>query len=439
MATLTTKGDTMSQQKMLVIGLITASYLGCAEPNLAGTPVESLSESTADTVGDADLRGSTGTDAGTVTRSDSKPSPGEDSAAADASAVSDGEMDGEMEDSEEVPLSDSEAEEEDILEEEEDILEEDPADTARGREADGEEREALDGGSETKECEEVGLVEPLGDFGPGTTELTVIYDNQGVESTRVVHLLWPEQGAVGVKYPLFFGFHKESNMLTPGANMRDQFMGAPIVGVFPDGSKLEDSWVGWNATGDPGGEDDVAFVRALWAALKAHPIVAKDHVYAFGHSLGSAFVGNALAPNPCTGFIRGIGLFSFPFLETTSLESTDPKRGVVIAHGASDQFISIYGGSIVPPWSSETLSFESAEETFQKWAIHNECGLAPEILYAEDYDEWKMQGCADGLPVVYYKLLQSNHTLDFSWYVNGVGVSHELALLYTIFVDGAYP
>ena len=198
------------------------------------------------------------------------------------------------------------------------------------------------------------------------------YNNNGTLSTRQVFFVVPEgfNSTTNQAYPLCFGFHGTSNTTSYAArSIANTEVDSGFIVIAPVGAPTSDgARYSWNANGSTT-EDDLAFVQAMWAAIEGDSRINKDEVYAYGHSVGSLFVSNKLAPN--MDIFKGVCCYSSQLMVATDISNAPSGVNIVDFHGDSDPMI---------PWEEQgavsfdsTLILYSEQETVEMWAQHNGC------------------------------------------------------------------
>ncbi len=140
--------------------------------------------------------------------------------------------------------------------------------------------------------------------------------------------------------------------------------------ALPNGTLGRDSKRFWNATDaccDFGhlGVDDVAFVRAVIADVKAnHPVDARK-VFVIGHSNGG-FMALRLACEASDDVTAVVSLAGAAFLDAARCPSGKPVS-VLAIHGTADDVVRFNGGD------TQTGSYPSADRTVSQLARRNGC------------------------------------------------------------------
>ena len=244
------------------------------------------------------------------------------------------------------------------------------------------------------------------------------YKNNGDPTVREVFFYIPPDFDASKKYPVVFGFHGTAGSPEAWNSQLGPWKGRPIIGVFPQGAMKGGNQnapkYSWNTGVGETGENDVDFVRSLWAAIKDQPFIDHHKVFATGNSVGSAFIANRLAIDPCVDFLAGFALGSSQMVVEASIHESLPKRTVAIFHGEADTLIPIEGGMV----AFAGLNFLSVEDTLKKWAEHNDClGSPEEPVTTEDpagvFTKIEYTQCET--PLVLYRLLGQGHGLNFAW------------------------
>ena len=181
-------------------------------------------------------------------------------------------------------------------------------------------------------------------------------------------------------YPVYFFFHGTSQQTaSPANNSCKQLVGSGCVSIVLLGSNLVSttgtttttvySWDVKDSTGTyTTGADDLSLVNAVWDAIKKDPRLDLTKVYACGHSVGSLFISNELAPK--TSIFTGHLCLSSQLLTTTGISAAQKPINIVTIHGEADPLIPVGGG---PASFNADINFLSEEETINAWSQHNGC------------------------------------------------------------------
>jgi polyhydroxybutyrate depolymerase len=142
--------------------------------------------------------------------------------------------------------------------------------------------------------------------------------------------------------------------------------------ALPDGLKDPKGNQFWNATdaccgflGSP--TDDVAYLRAVIADMKAKYNVDPKRVYIIGHSNGG-FMAHRLACELSGEIAAIVSLAGASFADPAKCLATEPVA-VLQVHGDADDTIRYSGGSI----GSGVPAYPGAKETVAMWAAKNGC------------------------------------------------------------------
>jgi len=140
-----------------------------------------------------------------------------------------------------------------------------------------------------------------------------------------------------------------------------------FIVAWPQG--LSNSWNGYNCCGDSrtNNVDDVAFLRAVVAAVKERANINADRVYATGLSNG----GNMAFRLGCEAadVFKAIASVSQMLNQPERCHPSRP-RSVYAYHGLLD-YLAPYAGN-------PAFGFQSADQSFASWATINGCSGTPE-------------------------------------------------------------
>ena len=182
------------------------------------------------------------------------------------------------------------------------------------------------------------------------------------------------------------------------------------LSVYPAG--IATSWNAGDCCGTAwtNAVDDVAFVKAMVARLKADYCVDPKRVYATGYSNGG-FLSYRLACDLADTF-AAIGSVAGQMGESGA--ACKPSRPVPVLdfHGTSDPIVPYNGGSpVVPLAMPGALNFRSTAETLQIWREKNGCLGAGSIIFQQgDATCIRYDVCAAGADVVHCKIDKGGHT-----------------------------
>ena len=184
---------------------------------------------------------------------------------------------------------------------------------------------------------------------------------------------------VAGSYPVYFFFHGTSpTSVQPAQTSCQQLVGSGAVCICLLGSELVSdtgtvySWDVKNSTGTyTTGADDLSLVQTVWNAIKDDARLDTARVYACGHSVGSLFISNELAP--LTDFFAGHLCLSSQLLTTTDISSAQSPINVVTIHGKGDKLIPYLGGLAS---FDENINFMSEVDTLAAWSEHNGCSAS---------------------------------------------------------------
>ncbi len=196
-----------------------------------------------------------------------------------------------------------------------------------------------------------------------------VYSNKGVLTKRTLFVTVPQGFTAATNsttYPVCFAFHGTAKDGTGAARKCAQSgVNSGCVMIAPVGGKTTDGMFSWNANGSTT-EDDLAFVRAVWAVISTDTRLAKSRVYAYGHSVGGLLVSNVLATK--ASFFAGLCAFSSQLMQSTSLTGVRVPVNMIYFHGLDDTMIPANGGAAS---FDTTLLFKSISDSVATWAIHN--------------------------------------------------------------------
>ncbi len=251
-----------------------------------------------------------------------------------------------------------------------------------------------------------GEADPAAPLGAGTHTLHLSHDGQ--PRKYLMHL--PAGYDPAKPMPLVLAFHgggghaefmaDEARYGLVGKAEREGF-----VVVFPNGySRLPGGrFATWNAGGCCGdardrGIDDVGFVRALVARVKAQANIDGGRIFATGMSNGGMLAHRLACEAPDV------------FRAVASVAGTDASTGctpsrpasVLHIHARNDTHVLFTGGAGRDAFrdASKVMDFVSVPETVARWVKRNQCGPAPRRIldrpgaYCEAY-----AGCAGGVSV----------------------------------------
>jgi len=238
----------------------------------------------------------------------------------------------------------------------------------------------------------------------GTERSYRLHVGRGVDAARAVPLLLVFHGGGGTPQQI----ERESRF----SELADR---QGFVVAYPAGHRRS-----WNdgrgadaVAAQRDGVDDVAFVAALIEAVAAQTRVDEKRVYATGISNGAMFshrVAVALAPR-IAAIAPVAGGLPKPLL--ASFQPQAPVS-VLLVHGTLDPLVP-YAGGEVRVLASARGEVVGAEESAQRWAVHDGCGATPRVDPADgggDCVATRMTytDCARGTGVALLKLDGGGHT-----------------------------
>jgi polyhydroxybutyrate depolymerase len=189
-----------------------------------------------------------------------------------------------------------------------------------------------------------------------------------------------------------------------------------FIAAWPQGLNAS-----WNAYGCCGQSlqnkvDDVGFIRAVVANIKASAPIDNARVYVTGLSNGGS-LSHRLACEANDVFAAA-GPVSFP-LNRTACPSGDPARPIAVYEfrGKNDTTVPFNGGGFT--------NFQSAAASFSAWQKINACTVAPSVQTFSNGDTCSTAvGCAAGVQVglcalsgshVLYNTETTINIADFMW------------------------
>jgi polyhydroxybutyrate depolymerase len=188
-------------------------------------------------------------------------------------------------------------------------------------------------------------------------------------------------------------FDKETGFDTTGASRG-------YIVVTPDGASSPKTW---NFIPGVSGStaDDFGFVNTLVSDLETRLCVDKEHVYAAGHSAGSAFVGFLVCKPPYS--FAGVAMVE------ASIPSSCPAGvtySVVSIHGTADAAVPYTGGT----GQGQTVPIPPVKNTIASFAARDACERRPVIdRPAPGVERRAYPHCANGHAVALLSLVGANH------------------------------
>ena len=291
-------------------------------------------------------------------------------------------------------------------------------------------------------CPAVGEVQSL-TLEPGMRPVEIDVEYNGVTTSRQFSVQVPQGFDAGSAYPVFFNFHGTARNANAWIDQLRAYHDQPVIAIAPAGwlrtdANTEDARYSWDTGKGETNQDDVLFMRKIWVSLKDSPGVNVNHVYATGESVGSAFIANRVAIDPCVDFLKGFANFSSVMFSDSSIPLSLSKRKALIVHGEADPIIPIDGGSM-GEGTDIVYEFSSVNETLARWAAHNNCNDGAEVTREEGlYTKHAYEGC--DAATVLYRLDGQGHGTNADWYAAGEGFeSAKAKLVVDYLVNGVVP
>ncbi len=171
---------------------------------------------------------------------------------------------------------------------------------------------------------------------------------------------------------------------------------------------------GWSFTGSPSrGRDDVAFIRAVLADVRARWPVDERTVVAGGFSIGGSMVWDLAchAADAFTAFLPFSGGFWEPMPEACSGGPVNLRH----VHGRADTTVPLGGRAIGGHWRQADIV-----GGFAVWRAEDRCSVAPDRqthVGKLDCDVWS--GCGSGRSLQLC-LHPGDHTIEADWLEGGL-------------------
>lgn len=204
--------------------------------------------------------------------------------------------------------------------------------------------------------------------------------------TRSYIVSFPPGAPERQRLPLIFvfhGFEEDAQTIHEYSGM-DQ---ADAVVVYMEGEQRAWSPAPYAATT---GEQDLAFVDAVLAALSTELSVDRARVFAAGLSNGGGFAAYLGCQRPQE--FTAVATVAAAFYEKVSQGCSAIPMKHIDFHGTADQVINYSGGE-----RHETV-YESTDELLEDAAARNRCNPEPNIIQLSDsVTELQWQGCDAGL------------------------------------------
>lgn len=193
--------------------------------------------------------------------------------------------------------------------------------------------------------------------------------------------------------------------LTAFDRLSDQ---AGFLVVYPNGTGRLRTILTWNGGTCCGhaqqhNMDDVGFIRAIIADLKALAAVDPRRIYATGFSNG-AIMAYRLACE-ASDLVAAIG----PVAGTQNLAPCRPQEPVSVVHfhGTNDTHLPYDGGVGAESWAG--VAYASVHDSIQFWVNANRCRSAPVSRTVADARHVAYTGCAAGSAVELYTIVGGGH------------------------------
>jgi|688.fasta_scaffold78846_5 poly(3-hydroxybutyrate) depolymerase len=263
--------------------------------------------------------------------------------------------------------------------------------------------------------------------------------------------------AAGEKFPVFFFFHGTSASSSAAEVACRQLVGSGCMCFVLQGSELVSEpvsdtssvYYSWDVN-DLTGADDLSLVRALYTLVAKDARADLTRCFACGHSVGSLFVGNVLAPQT-TFFTGGHLCLSSQLLMSTDLSGVPAGVKIVFLNGDADPLIPFDGGAAS---FDASLVFHPVTDAVALWAAQNTC-TAPvmetqgEFLYfptssqpsssvTATFTRYTAVPCTRGLVAGYILSGTANYPIEHDTIVpalNLFGVANTAALALAVFGD----
>jgi polyhydroxybutyrate depolymerase len=209
--------------------------------------------------------------------------------------------------------------------------------------------------------------------------------------------------ADGKRHPmvlLFHGFASSATEIDAETGLDKLGTARGDIVVTPDGSSNPKTW---NFIPGASGStaDDFGFIAALVAHLEQTSCVEPQHVYAAGHSAGSAFVGFLACHEPYS--------FAAIAMVSATIPSTCPPtvvQSVLSIHGTADTTVLYNGGKGI----GQTVSIPPVKETVASLAQRAGCNATPVAgTPAPGVERLRYTGCANGKAVELLTIVNGQH------------------------------
>jgi poly(3-hydroxybutyrate) depolymerase len=234
----------------------------------------------------------------------------------------------------------------------------------------------------------------------GTTEFTItqIIDSERVKRRVLIHA--PPSIDPSAEYPVVISFHgRGGNPDSWKPRLRSLIENGDFIGVYPEGYKKL-----WSLESNPILNYELEFVDEIIKKLDAYPQLSKHERYGLGTSNGAGIV-NYLAIH--RNYFRAITSIATQLIQGIEPHEETQPISVLQIHGMKDNLIP-YGGG----YSSVGLTFISAEESAEVWAMHNKCGETPEISTTDSGNRKIVYSeCAHEKRILHYGITNAKHTV----------------------------
>ena len=219
--------------------------------------------------------------------------------------------------------------------------------------------------------------------------------------TRTYSLALPR--ADGRRHPmvvLFHGYASSAAGIDADTSLDKLGTARGDIVVTPDGSSNPKTW-NFISGASGSAADDFDFIDALVAHLEQSLCVDAHHVYAAGHSAGSAFVGFLACHKP------------YPFAAIAMVEATIPStcpssvtQAVLSVHGTADTIVPYNGGLGI----GQTVPIPAVKQTIANLAKRNGCAATPAAdKPAAGVDRLRYTGCRDNKDVELLSIVGGQH------------------------------
>jgi polyhydroxybutyrate depolymerase len=223
--------------------------------------------------------------------------------------------------------------------------------------------------------------------------------------TYILHVPPAYDGASRLPVVLnFHGFGSSARNQAAYSRLPRKGDEAGFIVVTPDGAGTPRRW---NNARFAGEADDIGFVRALVAALKAELCVDGNRIYAAGISNGSALSQRLACELP--DVIAGVAAVAALVYPARCASAAPVPVPLIAFHGTDDRCVPFEGGRTT--CGRGNLPVPAVEDAARDWARHNGCSLdrtstrVSEHVRAIAYSE-----CRAEASVVLYVVEGGGHT-----------------------------